>query len=806
MLKTNFIIAWRNLWKYRMVSLINIGGLAIGITVCIIILLFVTDEYSYDRYNTRAERIYRVILKGKVSDEIISEAVVPSPIAKTFQQEFPEVELGVRLKNSGTPRISYQGNSFRNAKLSYVDPEFFQVFDLVFVQGNPLSALKDAYSVVVTSEMARQYFGQEDPMGKILEFNEDNKQYKVTGVIETVPDNSHFHFDLFASTVGLGDEMDFAWIQSNGYSYLLLKEGAKASELEQKIPQVVEKYMGPQLQQALGMSMAEFKESGNDVGLYLQPLTDIHLRSGLSGELEQGGSIKTVYIFSGVALFILVIACINFMNLSTSLATKRAREVGVKKVLGGRKKQLVGQFLLESSLTTLLALLVALLLVVVLLPYFNRVAGKSLQFSAVLSPEILISIGVSGVITGILAGAYPAFVMSSFKPILALKNRVYGMGSRQSVRSGLVVLQFAISVTLIIATVIADLQNSYILNKDLGYDKDRIVVIRNSWMLGDQELVLKNQLESDSRVASISRSGYVPAGASNTSMYNIYPDANSDVFRRLNLYHVDHRYLETMGMELISGHGFSKDNQSDSASTIINETAVQILGLDQNPVGQVIRMAVNNEGGKKDLTIIGVVRDFHFNTLYQPIEPLFMLNNPNSGLIIRAANSDLSALIAQIQSRWDSFNSGEPFSYTVLNESYRNTYAAETNLGTILRVFTVLTIMVALIGLFGLVTFTIEQKVKEIGIRKVLGSSVAQIVTMLSRNFIKLICISFLLAFPVGLFLAKKWLQDFAYRVDIPWWVFVMAALLTLVMAILTISIKSIKAALANPVDALRNE
>ena len=488
------------------------------------------------------------------------------------------------------------------------------------------------------------------------------------------------------------------------------------------------------------------------------------------------------------------------------MATKRAREVGVKKVLGGLKKQLIGQFLLESSLTTVLALMLAMVLVVLSLPYFNLISGKSLQINAVVSPQILTSIGVFGFLTGILAGAYPAFVMSSFKPITALKDRVFGVGKRQGIRSGLVILQFAISVTLIIATVIADLQISYILNKDLGYDKDRIVVIRNSWMLGDRELVLKNQLESDSRVSSVTRSGYIPAGDSNTSMYNIYPDANSDVFRRLNLYHVDHQYLETLGMELVSGNNFSKDHQSDSSSTIINETAAHILGLSQDPVGQVIRMAINNEGGKKDLTIIGVVRDFHFNTLYQPIEPLFMLNNPNSGLIIRAANSDLSGLIARIKTLWDAFNAGEPFSYTILNESYRNTYAAETNLGSVLRVFTVLTIAVALIGLFGLVTFTTEQKVKEIGIRKVLGSSVTQIVSMLARDFIKLICISFLAAFPTGLFLAKRWLQDFAYRVDIPWWVFIMAALVTLIMAMVTISIKSLKAALANPVDALRNE
>ena len=806
MIKVHLKIAWRNILKYKMLSTINISGLALGIATCITIVLFVADEYSYDRYNQFSDRIYRVILKGKISDEVISEAVTPAPVAKTMQQEFPEVELGVRLKNSGTPRISVESNSFRNSRLAFVDPEFFQVFTLPMIQGDPNTVLQNPNTVVITKETAEKFFGTENPIGKSLEFEDLNEEYIVTGIMENVPGNSHFHFDLFATTFGLKDALDFEWIQSNGYSYILLREPNQVSELALKLPAMVEKYMGPQIQQALGLSYSDFELKGNHVGLFLQPLTDIYLRSDFTeqSELESRGSIKTLYILSGVAIFILLIACINFMNLSTSMATKRAREVGLKKVLGGGRSQLMTQYLLESTLVTLIAMGVAMLLVAITLPYFNILSGKTLQVTTLFDPKVLTYVFGFGLLVGLLAGVYPAFVLSSLRPISALKESILRLGSGQKVRAGLVVFQFAVSVILIISTLIADLQMSYILNKDLGFEKDHIMVLRDSWMLGDKEVIFKEQLEADTRVASITRSGYIPAGTTNSSMYNIYPDPNSDSFRRTSLYYVDDDYLETMGMQLIHGSNFSSDQDTDSSSTIINETAAKLFGLDKNPIGHVITMASNNM--KRDLKIIGVVKDFHFNSLYQPIEPLFMLNVPNSGLILRAGNRELSGLISHVETLWKQFNTGEPFSYTILDESYRNIYVAESNLRSVLRVFTFLSIFVALIGLFGLVSFSTEQRFKEIGIRKVLGSSATQIVTLLARNFVKLVSLSLLIAIPVSYYLVKQGLRDFAYRIDIPWWVFLVAALLTLILAFATVSLRSIKAALTNPVDALRNE
>ncbi len=789
--------------------MINIGGLALGISTCIFIMLFVADEYSYDRFHENAHRIARVVLKGKISDELITEFSTPTPVSKTLQDEFPEVELGVRLKNYGTPKISYGKTTLRTTRVAFVDPEFFQVFSLPLISGDLSTVLNQPNSVVITKETSRKYFGEENPVGKVLDFHDMGKRYKVSGVMEEVPTNSHFHFDLFATTLGLEDKMDYEWVQSNSYSYLLLQEGTELADLESKLPSIVEKYMGPQIQQALGMSYAEFNSNGNHVGLFLQPLTDIHLPSELTeqnDEIEQSGSIKTIYILSAVALFILVIACINFINLSTAIASQRSREVGVKKVLGGYKGQLILQFLTESTVITVFAMVLSILIVVVALPYFNALSGKTLLISSLLTPKILIFLALIGLAIGVLAGLYPALVLSSFKPISALKGKIYQRSNTQWVRGGLVILQFSISVILIIGTLIADLQMNFILNKDLGYNKDRLLVIRESWILGEKEIVFKQQLEADSRVASITRSGYVPSGSTNNSMYNIYPDANSDSFRRTHLYFVDDQYLETMGMELVAGRNFSNNQANDSSSTIINETAARIFGLGADAVGKVISMGTDLEGGKRDLKIIGVVKDFHFKTLYQSIAPLGMINVPNSGLIVRAHDAELSELIATMKELWSDFGTGEPFNYTVLAESYKETYRSETNLSGVLRVFTMLTIFVALIGLFGLVTFTVEQKVKEIGIRKVLGSSVSQIVSMLTMSFMKLIGVSFLVAFPLGLYLSRQWLQDFSYRIEVPWWVLGAAAILTVVMALITIGLKAVRAGMANPVEALRNE
>ncbi|MBP2834143.1 ABC transporter permease [Aquimarina sp. U1-2] len=807
MFNNHIKIAWRTLLKHKGLFAINILGLSIGIAAALIIFLFVSDELSYDRFHEKSDQIVRVVLKGKMNGELIKEAVTPGPVASTLQEEFPEVLQATRLKSQGTPQISYQNQTFRDNKFAYVDSNFFEIFTIPFLKGNSKTALKEPNSIIVTQELASKYFGNEDPIGKTLDFKEWNQQFKVTGVMQKLPDNSHFHFDVFGALEGLAHAKEARWIESGYHNYLLLDNRADFKATESKLPGIVEKYMGPQIQQSMGMTFEEFKQ-GNEIGLFLQPLTDIHLHSDFADvtNLEPGGDIKTVYIFSAIAIFILLIACINFMNLSTAAASKRAKEVGVKKVLGSSKKGLIKQFLAESCIATIIAMAIAMIAVIIVLPLFNTLSGKALNLSYIMEPRILMYFGIAGLLISLLAGSYPAFFLSSFKPITALKNKFVNTGKTKGLRSGLVVFQFMISVGLIIATLVVDQQMAFIQNKDIGYQKDQMLVLRDSWMLGTDEEVFKEQLAKDPRVSNITMSGHIPAGPSYTNMTSIYPGQNSEAIRRSIVYHIDEQYIPTMGMKLVAGRNFSEDFGAEANNMIINETSAKIMGFADDAVGKTVTMAINNEGGIKVYTVIGVVQDFHFNSLHEPIDQLIMLNNKSSGLIVRAKTADMVGLIASAEGLWKGFNSGEPFSYGLLDELYNRTYIKEQKMSAILRIFALLTIFVACLGLFGLITFTAEQRFKEIGIRKVLGSSISQIMAMLSVDFLKLVFISFLIAFPLGFYLMNIWLQDFAYRIQLEWWIFALAGLITLCIAFITIGWKSFKAASMNPVNSLKAE
>ncbi len=807
MFKNHLKIAWRTLLKYKGLFTINILGLAIGIATALIIFLFVSDELSYDRFHKKSDQIVRVVLKGKMNGEVIKEAVTPGPVAQTLQEEFPEVLRATRLKSKGTPQITYKNQTFRDNKFAYVDPNFFDVLTVPFLKGNSKTALQEPNTIIITQELASKYFGDENPIGQLLDFKEWKQQFKVTGVMQKLPDNSHFHFDAFGSMEGVSHAKEARWVESGYHSYLLVDDRASFKEIESKLPGVVEKYMGPQIKKAMGVTYEEFSQ-GNEIGLFLQPLTDIHLHSDFSNvtNLEPGGDIKTVYIFSAIAIFILIIACINFMNLSTAAASKRAKEVGIKKVLGSSKKGLIKQFLAESFITTLTAMVLALIVVIIALPLFNNVSGKALVISYIINPKTMFYFLIVGLFISLLAGSYPAFFLSSFKPITALKNKYANTGKTKGLRSGLVVFQFMISVGLIIATLVVDQQMTFIQNKDIGYQKDQMLVLRDSWMLGTNEEVFKEQLSKDPRVSNITMSGHIPAGPSYTHMTSIYPGQNSEAVRRSVVYNIDEQYIPTMGMKLVAGRNFSKDFGSESNTMIINETSAKIMGFADDAVGKTVTMAINNEGGTRTYTVIGVVKDFHFNSLHEPIDQLIMLNHKSSGLIIRAKTADMAGLISSTEAIWNGFNTGEPFSFGLLDELYNQTYLKEQKMGTILRIFALLTIFVACLGLFGLITFTAEQRFKEIGIRKVLGSSVPQIVAMLSSDFLKLVLISFLIAFPLGFYAMNMWLEDFAYRIEIQWWVFLVAGCITMLIAFMTIGWKSFRAASMNPVNSLQTE
>jgi putative ABC transport system permease protein len=762
-------------------------------------------ELSFDRFNEKADRIVRVIFVGSVQGEKMKEPHVMPPVAQTLKKDFPEVEDATRLRNAGSPLVTYEGKTFREDGFAYVDSNFFDVFTLPIIEGNPKTALSQPQSVVITKETAKKYFGNENPLGKIIDIKSWNKSFKVTGIIKEVPDASHFHFSFFASTTGLEEAKSNSWMSSEFFTYLVLPKGYDYKKLEAKMPGVIDKYLGPQLQEGMGMTLKEFRAKGNDLGLYLQRLTDIHLYSDLFGDLSAGGDISYVYIFGAIALFMLLIACINFMNLSTAGASRRAKEVGIRKVIGSDKKQLIFQFLAESVVLTFISLLIAMLLVQLFFPVFNQLAGKNIGLSIFKNPLLISGVFLLVLITGLLAGSYPAFFLSSFKPVAVLKGKFMAGKNSFSLRSGLVVFQFFISIVLIISTAVVYSQLNYIQEKKLGYTKEQVVIIPDTWILGDKEKLFQQQIMEDSRVVSASVSGYVPAGPSSNNNFFLYVMDEAATVKTLN-YQVDQLYIPTLGIEMAAGRNFDAAMPTDSNGIILNETAAKAFGWEKDAIGKTLKRNYK-VGDGFTYHVIGVVKDFHFKSLHETISPLVMTFGENSGsILIKSKTTDIASLISKLKDRWSAFGVETPFSYSFLDDRFRKTYEAEQNTGKLLGIFAGLTIFVACMGLFGLAMFTAQQRTKEMGIRKVLGASVGNIVTLLSKDFIKLVIIAFVIAAPIATLIMNKWLQDFAYRTDISAWVFIATALLSLLIAFLTISIQSVKSALANPVKSLRTE
>lgn len=816
MLKNYFKIAWRTLLKNRSLFFINVVGLAIGIATCLTIALFVVDELSYDRYNDNYDRVVRVLLKAKMGDEIIDEAFVPAPVAKTLEDEIPEVKESVRILNMGTPKITYDERIIRNGQFAFADPNIFEIFTLPLLKGDPKTALSRPNSLVLTPTQAHTLFGGADPMGKSIRVEnigfysnnalvDNDGLYTVTGIMEEIPHSSHFHYTMLASMSSNRDAENQSWTSGNYYTYLLLGQGTNLNQLEDKFRPLVKKYMAKQLETALGMPFEEFLSTGNRVGLAAEPLKDVHFSNSKSNVSEEAGDRKSVYMFGAIALFMLLIACINFMNLSTAGASKRVREIGMRKVLGSNKRQLIYQFLLEAFISAMMAMCLGIILFYMALPKFNAISGKNFSVDLLLSPWVFCSLALLTILVGLLAGAYPAFFMSSFKPIQALKGR-FSVGKSNMVRSGLVVFQFTVSISLILATIVVREQMDYIQNKDVGYLRKNRMVIRSAGRLGDKLESFKEELVHDPRIANITMSSYVPAGPTDQSMTIVYTKDPDHQGIRTRIYHIDASYIPTMGMEIISGRNFSKAFGSEKRNVIINQTAIKTFNLNEDPIGESLTMNADANGHTEELMIVGVVKDFNARSLRDPIEPLIMDYNPYYGLIIQTHTVDMEGLIKGIERKWEDLGTGEEFEYAFLDDLYTHTYSKEANMNLIIRIFAFLTIFVACLGLFGLVTFTAQQRVKEIGIRKVLGSSVSQIVNMLAKDFMKLVGISMVIAFPMGYYFMQKWLEDFAFRIKLSWWMFALAGSITLVIAFLTLSYKSIRAGRSNPVKSLRME
>ncbi|MBO0930841.1 ABC transporter permease [Fibrella aquatilis] len=810
---TNYLkIAWRNLLRNKAFSAINIVGLALGMATCLLIGLFVLDELSYDRFHEKADRIVRVVLRGTLNGEQVREANVMPPVAYALQSRFPEINRTTRLRTAGKPPIAYGDKLFRTNQLAFADSTLFRVFTLPLVKGDARTALVSPNTIVVSESMARQFFGSENPIGKVVLVFGDKVAYTVTGVIADVPAHSHFRFDAFASMTGVAEANQDNWLQSGFFTYLLLPDGYDYRQLEDKLQPIIDANMLPPLEKMMGTTSAEFKKKGGQLGLFLQPLTDIHLHSDLKPEteLEPGGDIRYVYLFGAIAVFMLLLACINFINLSTASSTKRAKEVGIRKALGSERATLIGQFLIESSLLTTLSLVLAVGLVIVLLPAFNRLSGKALSLTSINGYGLLPGLLGFGLVVSILAGSYPAFSLSSFRPIATLKGAVVTPGNwRIGLRGGLVVFQFFVSISLLIGTTVVYRQLHYIQTMKLGYDKEQVLVLERTGVLGQNEAVWRQKLAQDARVVHASVSGFLPNNKLNTGIIAMHPTRESARLTRLSLFGIDQHYVPTLGMKVVAGRNFSATFPSDSSAVLINEATARLFNWRGDAVGQTLVSPALPGSGNPDKTfrVIGVVQDFHFRSLHEPVAPAVMLLGNNSGgILLKTRTSNVANLLAALKDQWSAFKTDAPFTYSFLDESYQATYQAELKTGQILSLFAGLTIFIACLGLFGLATFTAEQRTKEIGVRKVLGASVTSIVALLSKDFLKLVLIAIVIASPLAWYAMTWWLQDFAYRINIEWWVFVLAGALAVGIALLTVSFQSIKAALMNPVKSLRSE
>ena len=804
MLKNYFKVALRNIRKNKVFSFINIFGLAIGLCSFMFIAVFVYSELNYDTFPKESENIYRVQLNATGNGEVAVYPQVDVAVGIGMKDAFPEIKASTRLVPF-TEYLKYEDKQFKEEHIAFADSNFLQLFSIKLLEGNQATALEQPNSIVISKDFQKKYFGNNiSPYGKYLMVGTYGKLCKITGVYDKVPDNAHFHFDAFISMNGEPFANRKTWTNVGFYTYLLLNKNSDPKKLEAKFPQLVEKYVVPETQRDMGVSLTEARKSINDFVFTLEPLNRIHLYSHTKYELEANGDIQYVYIFSALALFILLLAGINFTNLSTVKAVKRSREVGIRKVLGSLKRQLVTQFLSESVIITIFALLCAFGFALLLLPSFNQVANKHFTYQNFINFPFIAAMLVLCFLTGILAGIYPAFFLSSFNTIKVLKGNSGQSAKKSFLRSGLVVFQFFISISLIIATVIVYQQLHFMQNKKLGFEQDQVVYLPDADLLGDNQDAFKQQISLDSRVVSSTISWGVP-GNPQMNGTEIFPknDSGNGKTIHTNIYNIDHDYLKTLGIQIASGRNFSKDFPTDSGGVLINEAMVRQLGWSgTNPIGKSIVRS-----GQKEYKIVGVVKDFNYASARQEIAPLMMmLGNNSGGIILKIKTNDVQDLLAELKKQWDAFHPAGPFNYSFLNDDFAKLYEGEQRTQSIFSAFALLAIIIASLGLFGLSAFIIEQRTKEIGIRKVLGASVESVLILVSKEFLRLVSIAFLVSIPFTYWAMHTWLQDFAYRINISLWVFIVAGFLSILIAVLTISFQTIKTALMNPVKSMRSE
>jgi len=804
MFKNHLKIALRNLVKHKSYALINMAGLATGVACCLLMLLMVRHELGYDRFHRNAARLFRVVTERQTANVVTTTVASPLQLAAALKSEFPEVVQAVRMGRGWSGVMRYENRKYQEDQLFFADPAIFQVFDLEMALGNPETALQNPAGMVITEAMAEKYFGAENPLGRVLTFTfEGAQEFEITGVVKSLPPHSHFHFDFLvalASQQTFVESMGADWKFNFIPTYLLLSDKSAAAAVEKRLADFVARVYPDPLKSATSLS--------------LQALTDIHLHSHYDGEIGVNGSMAEVGFYSGMALLLVLIACVNFMNLATARSADRAREVGIRKSMGAQRGQLIQQFLGEAMLLSLFAVLPALVLVEFMLPVFNNLTGKSLGILEAEFGVTAVALTGVGLLVGLAAGSYPAFYLSAFQPVQALKG-VFGnaKGGAPRLRQLLVVAQFAVSIIFLVGITVMQRQLDYIQSRPLGYEKEQIVFLRSPQREQRMSFELfRQELKAVSGVAQVTGASAIPGSGQVFGNASVNGEGMaSDARLEMAADWVEHDFAETFGLELTAGRDFAPEFAADpTEALLINETAAAALGWKDDAVGR--RLSLYRPERPEPIfsgRVIGVAKDFHFQSLHLPIKPLLLTCRPvfnRTYVALRLQSQNLSATMSGIETAWKKLAPEWPLELSFLDETAAAQYRREQRVRRVVGHAAFLAVFIACLGLFGLAAFAAEQRTKEIGIRKVLGASITGIVGLLSKEFVKLVFVANLFAWPIAYYAMNQWLQGFAYRINLGWWVFALAGGLALFIALLTVSSQAIKAALTNPVEALRYE
>ena len=809
MMLNNYIkTTFRNLIRSKGYTVINILGLAIGLSASILILLFIVNELSYDKFFKDSERIYRIAVKGRMSGDFFDVAVTPAPMAPALKHTFPEVESAVRLRQwSQQSLFAFEHKMFYEKDVFFADSSFFEIFDFAPALGDLKTALHEPFSAVLTQELAHKYFNDDNPIGKILKVNDDFL-FKVTAVIQDIPENTHLKFPLLLSWSSIkkmnDSRMDDNWGSLGFYTYVKLVENTDVQQFELKIKTII---IDKLIEQS-GEDSSRFENVQLEFKPYLQPIEEIHLKSNLMAELSPNSDISYIYSFSAIAAFILLIACINFMNLTTARSAKRAREVGIRKVHGGFRSQLIAQFIGESVILSFIALVIAIILVELTIPVFSDIIGQNISEDLLINPLMIVSYLILAIVVGFVAGSYPAFYLSSFQPVNVLKRNLNRSSKNPALRNALVIIQFSISIFLMVGTGIIYNQLNYVKNKKLGFDKEQVMILQlRSEKLREKSAFLENEFRKLLVVENAASSTSIPGEGSDGSAFFPEGESTTDPWLIFNT-GADYDYIETMGMEIIKGRSFSKEFASDTAGIIINETLLKKLGWGDDCIGK--KITPGDPGNKFSFHVIGVVKDFHFLSLHDKIEPyiIYLSKNNLRSLSIKIKPGNLNESITQISNKWSEMEPNFPFDYSFLDETFDALYKSEERMGKLFIYFSIIAIFIACLGLFGLASYTAEQRTKEIGIRKTFGATTPSISFLLTRDFTKWILLANIIAWPAAYYFLGLWLENFAFRINITdqWHVFLLSAVISFAVAILTVSLQAIKVAHSNPVDALKYE